>query len=240
MSSTKSGIYELRNTHTGTRYVGSSCDLSQRKSQHFSHLRYDQHPNPLIRADCAEYGMDAFEFSIIEEVERSRLYAVEQSHIVIGDDHYNIAPYAHGGNGSHSPETKAKMSAAKLGKVNTAQHNENIRKAMIGRQFTDEHLERLTAANRRTAKNQHPDKGQHIREAKSTGSWLTPWGAFLSPYEAADACPQKCSSPSIRRYCTEGKSVSTQAFSRNEWLSAQGPEIIGVPFADLGFGFIPA
>ena len=59
------GVYQIINRIDGKRYVGSSKDLHNRKSQHFSSLRRGTHHNPGLQSVVHKYGVDALEFRVI-------------------------------------------------------------------------------------------------------------------------------------------------------------------------------
>ena len=68
----KMGIYRLRNTKNNKSYIGSSINLSSRKTRHFSYLRLNKHYNPHLQASYNKHGADLFVFEVIEEVLEER------------------------------------------------------------------------------------------------------------------------------------------------------------------------
>ena len=66
-----SGIYMIRNTVTGKRYIGSSRNIETRWEAHRNQLNGSwtlRHPNGALRDDWAQYGEAAFEFVVVEEI----------------------------------------------------------------------------------------------------------------------------------------------------------------------------
>jgi hypothetical protein len=65
-------IYELRNKTSGKKYIGETAWFQRRQKQHFQMLGADDraHPNSLLQKDYDKYGADAFEFSIIKEINK--------------------------------------------------------------------------------------------------------------------------------------------------------------------------
>tara|TARA_E500000305_G_C3921224_1_gene188194 strand:- start:25 stop:711 length:687 start_codon:yes stop_codon:yes gene_type:complete len=61
------GIYKLTNKKNGMIYIGQSVSTSARWNQHKSRLRLGNHGNPKIQEDYDKYGLDAFEFKVLEE-----------------------------------------------------------------------------------------------------------------------------------------------------------------------------
>lgn len=66
------GIYEIKNTKTNKRYVGSSSQLNKRKIRHFSSLRNNRHENRYIQEDWNIYGEKHFVFNVLESVDDSK------------------------------------------------------------------------------------------------------------------------------------------------------------------------
>lgn len=64
----KSGIYCIRNKITQNSYVGASYYVSGRWNQHKSQLRRGKHYSKKMQADHNSYGIDSFEFEILEEL----------------------------------------------------------------------------------------------------------------------------------------------------------------------------
>ena len=58
-----SGIYEIVNTVTGKRYVGSAVNLEKRELSHFSGLRRGDHRKAHFQHSFDKYGESAFEFA---------------------------------------------------------------------------------------------------------------------------------------------------------------------------------
>lgn len=110
----QSGIYQIRNTQNGSRYVGSSATLSHRKAVHFSFLRAGRHPNSHLQRAFDRYGEEAFVFEVIEVVEdEARLSAVEKEYLAALAPEYNLAPAVPAARGyKHTPEALEKISAA--------------------------------------------------------------------------------------------------------------------------------
>ena len=82
----KSGIYQIRNLVNNKIYVGSASDFYERKSQHFSLLKYGKH-NQKLQNSYNKYGKDNFVFEVIEFVEdKNKLLEYEQYWI----DKFNV------------------------------------------------------------------------------------------------------------------------------------------------------
>lgn len=94
-----SGIYYIKNKINEKIYIGSSKNIYNRKSQHYSELRGNYHENIFLQRSWNKYGEENFEFGILEEVEDiDELYTREQFYIDKyydkGNMCYNINPLA--------------------------------------------------------------------------------------------------------------------------------------------------
>ena len=76
-----SAVYKITNTVTGDFYVGSSKNVKSRWTSHKSHSRWKKCPNNPLYLDMQKFGVDKFEFQVIEEVEIGQLKEMEQQFI---------------------------------------------------------------------------------------------------------------------------------------------------------------
>lgn len=86
----KSGIYRIRNILTMECYIGSSINLSARKTAHFSELRRNKHGNIHLQRAYNLYGPDILVFEIIEYTTQSNLLSKEIHYINLYKYKYNI------------------------------------------------------------------------------------------------------------------------------------------------------
>ena len=84
-----SGIYRITNTITGDFYIGSSKDVKQRWASHKCQSTWNKHPNNSMYLDMRKYGVDNFEFQVIEVVESDSLKETEQQFIELLKPTYN-------------------------------------------------------------------------------------------------------------------------------------------------------
>ena len=76
-----SGVYKITNTVTGDFYIGSSKNVKERWSRHKWPSIWKRYPNNPMYQDMRKYGVDKFEFEILEEVEIAHLKETEQQFI---------------------------------------------------------------------------------------------------------------------------------------------------------------
>lgn len=95
---TASGIYAITCRPNGRRYIGSSKRLSTRWYTHQRDLRRGSHRNTEMQQDYAAYGLAAFDFEVLQEVDGD-LKPTEQriitEHRRAGADLYNVRAATH-------------------------------------------------------------------------------------------------------------------------------------------------
>ena len=84
-----SGIYKITNTVTGDCYIGSSKDVKERWAHHKCPSSLKRFPNNQLYKDIQKYGLDKFEFQVIEVVEEGSLKEAEQQFIELLKPTYN-------------------------------------------------------------------------------------------------------------------------------------------------------
>lgn len=108
----KSGIYKITNSKSNKVYIGSACDLRDRKNSHFSELRRNIHANTHLQNSFNKYGEESFEFVVLEYCGKKNLTEREQEWIdkYSFSDLYNILKHAHSMLGyKHRQESIEKM-----------------------------------------------------------------------------------------------------------------------------------
>ena len=83
------GIYKITNTITGDFYIGSSKDVKRRWREHKWPSTWNKCPNNPMYLDMQKYGVDKFEFQVLEVVEESFLKDAEQQFIETLKPTYN-------------------------------------------------------------------------------------------------------------------------------------------------------
>ena len=102
-----SAVYQIVNTVTNERYVGSSKDVFNRWAHHKCPSRWKQNPNNPLYLDMQKYGVDKFRFQILAPVEPDYLTQVEQEFIEMLRPVYN-SKYAKGWDAERQKETSRK------------------------------------------------------------------------------------------------------------------------------------
>lgn len=110
------GIYEIRCTANGVRYIGSATDIDRRWGEHLRELRGGRHANDRLQKAWRKYGEAAFEWTLLEHgIPESDLVEREQAFLApyLPERRvrlFNIRPNARSNLGMrHSPEARAKI-----------------------------------------------------------------------------------------------------------------------------------
>lgn len=119
------GIYQIRNTKNGKRYIGKSNDIIRRLTRHKSQLKCKNHYNEHLQRSWDRNGAENFIFEVVEYCETTLLPIKEQHWIdatepellyngdlFVVDKHHDHNPFF---GKTHSQATKLKMSDAKEG-----------------------------------------------------------------------------------------------------------------------------
>ena len=147
------GVYYIQNCASNKFYVGSSFDVYSRIKSHLNLLQRNCHTNIHMQRSYNKHGQYKFAWGICEEVfDLDQLLSVEQVWIdVMGD--YNICTEAGSTRGYvATEETRAKMSAARLGSSNPMYGTKRpeigdiFRKLHTGSKLSEEHKRKCSEA----------------------------------------------------------------------------------------------
>lgn len=85
----KSGIYKIKNLINEDCYIGSSKDLKKREKAHFCLLRKNQSHSPILQRAVNKYGIENFQFEVLELCEIDSLFNLEQTYVDKLNPKYN-------------------------------------------------------------------------------------------------------------------------------------------------------
>jgi group I intron endonuclease len=154
-----SGIYKITNKTNGKFYIGSSKHIDRRWWEHTNDLIKNEHCNTKLQHAWNYHGKDAFEFTILENVDIDKLEEREVFYLktfkpYMRDIGYNISDSYCGGNNFTNNSNK-----------------ENIRKVL-----SDMHLGELNPMFGKT----HSESAKKLQKQKSVGRYTIDW--FKSRY----------------------------------------------------------
>lgn len=105
------GIYKIRNMVTDDFYIGSSMNVYKRMYQHQTLLRNNKHHSPYLQHSWNKYGIDKFEYIILEYInteDSNYLYSIEQQYLDELCPKYNISKDAKSGlSTKYAPRSKS-------------------------------------------------------------------------------------------------------------------------------------
>lgn len=132
------GIYTITNQLDGKMYVGKSIDVHARMQAHRNRLRYQNHPNVYLQAAYNKHGADAFSYELLEEWDIDVIFSMENYWVNLlnttNDKYgYNICPTSPTGRSKNSPETRAKISKNRKGKLATDESKKRMSDAHLGK-----------------------------------------------------------------------------------------------------------
>lgn len=149
----KSGVYLIQNITNYVFYVGSSKNITIRMSQHKRELNKNIHINKKLQNSYNKYGINSFNFLILEKCSREKLEEREQYWFDLYSKRYkktfNIRKIVGNNYGLiYSEESKLKMRNAKLGTKLTEEQKRKIGMRSRGRIKSDEELKKISKAHK--------------------------------------------------------------------------------------------
>lgn len=135
-----SGIYKIHNVKTNKVYIGQAGNLNKRYSEHTTTLRRNVHDNKYLQNAWNKYNEDNFTFYVLEECSQDVLAEREQYYMdkykcYIRRYGYNLNPSSTENpmlGRTHTPEAKAKISAAAKGRKMSKSNFDALMKANKG------------------------------------------------------------------------------------------------------------
>lgn len=134
-----SGIYTITNLIDNKIYVGQSKNIKNRLYTHKTQLKNKKHDNTYLQNAVNKYGIENFEFELLEEHDLDFLNAMEHYWCNLLNSHnkkygYNIEPTSPFGRLTMSEETKNKISIAHTGKKGIFPTEEARKNMSLGQQ----------------------------------------------------------------------------------------------------------
>ena len=170
-----SGIYTIINTITGRQYIGSTKHLEKRRYEHFLSLKHNIHGNRYLQNSFNKYGMQKFDFRILERLDIDGLIPQEQYWIdraaTLKIPLYNTCLLA--GSPSHETltiEHRRKIGESKLGKPRSEECRRKLSLAHTGKKASKETIQKMIASRsgqKRTQEFKDSISGQNNPNSKT-------------------------------------------------------------------------
>lgn len=208
----KAGVYVIRNTVNGKRYIGSTSSFHRRWTEHRKKLKKGKHENSIVQRAWDKYGADAFEFRPLLICAVKDLLFYEQRCLDGMKPEYNILPNAGTARGrTYPPEYGAAISARLKGKKLgpfTEHHRRRIADALRGKKrpaFSPEWIAKLSAATKGRKKTPEQIRAAAIARAKA-------------PYPRISDAHKKAISDSLkgRKWTPERRAAMMESRRRRE------------------------
>ena len=165
------GVYQIHNTVNGRLYVGSTY---QNFSKRWSQWRTDldlRRANPNLSNAWHKYSADAFEFSVLEEIDTTGLTTLEARALILSREQhyiYTLKPYYN----------FYKVAGSPTGWVQNQETKDKRAKALRGQKRSDKQRARMSEAQRGNQNNLGKTRGEDTRRKISEankGQTSGPW-----------------------------------------------------------------
>lgn len=154
LSTSEASLYYIQNLVNKKGYVGQTTyTVGIRFSQHKQNAKRGS--THALHCAMRKYGIDKFIVSKVLSCDQALVNELEANCIELFGTHaskhgYNVAKGGHGSSGwSHSEETKAKISKAKTGRTQSAEHIRKAAEGKRGRRQSEETKAKIKATLRR-------------------------------------------------------------------------------------------
>lgn len=148
----KSAVYIILNKINKKYYIGGTINLYDRLKAHIRDLINNKHNNTYLQNSFNKYGIENFEFDILEEYPPNLVFYMEDywTNILNARDRkygFNNRAMRDGRSGKHSLESIEKMKKNKTYTTHSEETREKIRKAITGRKLSEEHKKNISKSN---------------------------------------------------------------------------------------------
>lgn len=198
-----SGIYEILNTVTDKRYVGSAQNFLKRWRIHIRLLKRGEHHSKHLQSAWNKHGPEVFVFQAILYCVPEELIEYEQLCIDEMNSAYNICRVAGSTKGTvKSIECRQKISAKAIGRVWTEEARAKVSATLKGRKMSEAFREQLRG-------NQYAKGHKHTDE----------WKKATSERQMGKKCPK--SEEHRRKLSEANKGIPHSAERRAKQAAAQ-------------------
>lgn len=213
----ESGIYLIRCLPTGKVYVGSSKNIYKRAKEHLSDLRRGIHHSFRLQRAWSRYGESAFAIEVLEICHPDELIEREQRQLdlakaAVPRHGFNVLPLAgSAAGGTHTPEARAKISAAITGRKLSDTHKARIGDLHRGRKRSPETRERIRQANLgKKLTEEHRAKIRSGVVARNASGWVMPPEAIARGAAARRGKPRSEEAKAKQSAAMKGRTLTAE------------------------------
>lgn len=164
-----SGIYEILNTVTDKRYVGSAQNFLKRWKEHLKGLKSGKHHSKHLQSSWDKHGPEAFVFQAVLYCDPAELIEYEQLCIDEMNSAYNICRVAGSTKGRvHTLECRRKISEKAVGRVWSEEARAKVSATLKGRKMSDSFRETLLG-NQRAKGYKHTEEWKKATSERQMG-----------------------------------------------------------------------
>ena len=131
----QSGIYQIKNIVNDKIYVGRAVCLRRRYTKHINDIKNHRHRNKYLQREYHKFGPEAFEFSVLEYVEKQLLIEKEQSYLNTLEQNrkktYNLTFLANGPGNCLNEESRQKISKTLMGHKHSPETLQKLKEKSI-------------------------------------------------------------------------------------------------------------
>lgn len=170
-----SGIYQIRNTKNGKRYIGSAKCFRVRWNAHRALLVKGEHHSPHLQSSWNKHGEDSFAFEVLEVCDVRRLISREQWWLDCKLPEFNVCRHAGSTLGRrHGPKTIEKIRRRAIGRKVPPRSEAYRRKLSLihsGKPKPEHVMDALQEGRRRRVytEEQRRQVSESLKRAYSTG-----------------------------------------------------------------------
>lgn len=171
------GIYKITCTANGKFYIGRTVDYRKRIRQHMNDMIRHDHKNPIIQGCYDKYGVDSFEFELIEPMDVDSETMIQREQELL--DRYIGTENCMNVNRSadvfcdvpFTEERRAKIAMArkgKKGKPKTEEQKLHMHNVMMGHKLSEETKRKISESHKgKKLSEEHKQKLRQYRGEKS-------------------------------------------------------------------------
>ena len=158
-------VYQIKCLINNKLYFGQTIDIKRRKWEHLYFLKHNKHKNNYLQADFNVYGVDKFQFKILEEgLDKKHRIEMETYYINLNGGIESDNVYNYQDNISENKEMRNLVSKGQQGKIICKDSIEKMRKKLTGRNLSEEHKLHIKQSCKKFIGDANPAKRPEVRE----------------------------------------------------------------------------